>query len=138
MNAVCMYIKGKGKGKWGGGKKGGKGKGKGDDGKGGGWNWKGKGDTKGKGKGFFKGACHGCGEIGHRVADCPKTNPQKKAVNQVGEAPEDDHSWEDEEYFENGGWGYLAAIEACRTPPRPPVPTKNSWGILESDDDDNN
>ncbi len=101
-----------------------------DSGSGDGWH------AKGKGKRLVKGACHGCGEIGHRVAECSNNDPKKRAVNQVGEAPEDYHSREDEEHFENGGWGYLAAIEACRTPPGLTVPTKNRWDILKPDDDD--
>ena len=60
--------------------------------------------TIGKGNGFFKGECHGCGEIGHRVADCPK-NGQKKIINPVSEAQEEDHSWEDTGAFESDGLG---------------------------------
>ena len=69
-----------------------------------------------RGKGFFKGACHGCSEIGHRVADCPK-NDAKETINSVSEAQEEDRGWQDEEAFENEGWGYLAAMEVWRPPP---------------------
>ena len=57
---------------------------------------------KGWGKSAFKGARHGCGENGHRLADCPKNGPKMRASNPVGEAPEEDHSREDEDDFENG------------------------------------
>ncbi len=82
--------------------------------------------TTGKGKGFFKRACHVCGQIGHRVADCPKNGP-KDAINPVGEAQDGDHSWEDKEAFGKEGWGYLAVIEACRPPPGLPIPIKNRF-----------
>ena len=64
---------------------------------------------KGKGKGTFPWACHGCGEIEHIVADCPKNDPNK-TVNPLSESQDED--WEDEN--EDEGWGLLATVEACQ------------------------
>ena len=98
----------------------------------------GKGD--GKGKGIFPWACHGCGEIGHRVADCPKND--KKAVNPLGESQDED--WEDEGMED--GWGMIAHIRKAppggrglsQAPSAPPgllTPTSNRWKALGRDDD---
>ena len=107
------------------------GKGKGNDGKnawdsGKGNAWK----TKGKGKGHFPWACHGCGEIGHRVADCPKNDPTK-AVNPLSESQEED--WEDENGDE--GWGSLTGSLILAATPVLPTPTKNRWEVLRRDDE---
>ncbi len=79
------------------------------------------------------GACWTCNEIGHRAEDCPK---KKTDMRQVGEASEQDHSWEDEEFGDEEFWtvGSLQAI--YRTPPGLPTPIKNRWNIIAPDPDE--
>ena len=90
---------------------------------------KGKGKD-GKGNITFTGTCFGCGETGHRIADCPTGDP-KRAVNPLSESPDED--WEDENGDE--GWGCIAVVGTAppviRTaPPGLPTPTKNRWSAL--------
>ena len=91
----------------------------------------------GKDKGnAIKGAGWTCNEIGHRAEDCPKKKPN---MNQVGEAHEEDHSWEDEEEFgEETVWTgeYLASLQAAQVPPALPTPIKNCWNLIAPDNDE--
>jgi hypothetical protein len=161
---IIMYVRGKGKGKYNSAKgKGGKGKQKGsEDGKGGkGKDGKGKGPKgKGKGKGI-KGACWTCNEIGHRAEDGPK---KKTDVNQVGDALEQDHVWEDDGFGDEDYWT-VGSLQAIHQPPpglratrggflarnrkspranagnglvSEPISTKNRWTVIAPDDEEHN
>ena len=58
-------------------------------------------------------------------------------MNQVGEAHEQDHVWEDESFGDEDYWT-VGSLQAVHKPPPGlhPVPIRNRWSIIAPDDED--
>ena len=76
---------------------------------------KGGGKGFGGGKGNFPYACHGCGKIGHRVADCRAKQQQGYGANELQYEDQSNHEERVERHVGSVGWA-LCAVEIERKP----------------------